>query len=219
MKSFICQYGERSEHQDLLAAGLHEFQLKLASVERNAEGAYGEYSDLDAVTSAIRSAVPGTGLSFSQFPHDTGEGKVVLETTVLHSSGQFRTGYKTIFISGMDSAEQGGDVGYWSRICLMKMFGIASKSVTSGTDHEGDDGKPGRGKFRPSELTGKAKQQYMQVIEKLSVLDSNDLEQAAKGKEIVQWVVSQQDKGTWNAAMVESITTEFPSLLGGNNVD
>ena len=219
MKSHITQYGERSEQQDLLAKGLHELQLKLSPVERNAEGAYGQYSDLESVTNAIRAAMPDTGISVVQFPHDTGEGRIVLETTVLHTSGQFRTGYKTIYINNADDAEQGGSVGYWSRICLMKLLSITSKSVGGGHDNESDDGKPGRGRFSPSELTGKAKTQYMQVIERLSGIDPGDEEQQAKGHEIVGWVKGQEGKGVWSQEMIHSITTEFPALTGGENAN
>lgn len=216
MKPTYTQYGERSEHQDLLAEALHQFQCKAHALKRNGEGAFGKYSDPNAVCTAIVAALPETGLSYYQFPHDTGEGRIVLETTLLHKSGQFRSGFKTIFTSGMDSAEQGGDLGYWSRICLIKAFGLWSETI-DGHNAEGDDGKPGRGKFTPSELTGKAKSQYMQVIEKLSGIDAADDEQRAKGREIVGWVMSQQGKGTWNEEMVHSITTEFPALTGGEN--
>lgn len=205
MKSMVCQYGERSEHQDLLAKGLHELQLKLSPVERNAEGAYGQYSDLECVTNAIRAAMPDTGISVVQFPHDTGEGRIVLETTVLHTSGQFRTGYKTIYINNADDAEQGGSVGYWSRICLMKLLGITSKSVGGGHDNESDDGKPGRGKFSYDSLTGKAKSQFDSAITKLSDPETTEDKRA----EITGWVTSQVGKGVWTQEMAEVIQTEF----------
>jgi hypothetical protein len=206
MKPIVSQYGERSEHQDLLASSLHEFQCKLKAVKRNGEGAYGKYSDPNAVCSAITSALPDTGLSYYQFPHDYGEGKIVLETTIMHKSGQFRTGYKTIYVSGMDSAEQGGDLGYWSRICLIKSFGLWSETV-EGHTVEGDDGQPGRGAFAYESLTGKGKTQYDQVVAKLTG-DTPD----EKRQEILGWVDQQVGKGVWSVEMADSIK----AMSGGN---
>lgn len=204
MKPTFSQYGERSEHQDLLAKGLGQFQSAVRSVPRNADGPNGKYSDLDAVCSTISAALPDTGLSYCQFPHDYGEGKIVLETTILHESGQFRTGYKAIFTSGVDDADQGGGVGYWSRICLMRAFGLRSESL--GThDPESDDGKPGRGKFEYASLKGESKRHFDRVIMKLS---SPDVTQEDRDK-ILSFINENLGKGVWTQEMKETIEREF----------
>lgn len=203
MKPTISQYGERSEHQDLLAKGLGQFQSAVKAVPRNADGPNGKYSDLDAVCSTISSALSDTGLSYSQFPHDYGEGKIVLETTILHESGQFRTGYKSIFTSGVDDADQGGGVGYWSRICLMRAFGLRSESL--GThDPESDDGKPGRGVFDYKLLKGESKKHFDKVVTKLS----GEVTQEDKEK-VLDYITKNVGQGIWTQEMVDQIKENF----------
>lgn len=209
MKGIVTQYGERSEPQDQFASALHEFQCKLHALKRNGEGAYGKYADPHAVCSAITAALPDTGLSYLQFPHDTGEGKIVLETTILHKSGQFRTGYKTISTHGMDSAEQGGDLGYWSRICLIKMFGLWSETIEGQANPEGDDGKPGRGVNRAA-MPAKLGANYDRVMQLVTDHETPE----AKRTEILGWVDQQVAAGKWSAEMRDSI---YQALAEGGN--
>ena len=172
MEVMITQFGERSKEQNELFTGLNKFQGLVDSVPRNSKGEFGDFSDLDAVVSAIRGPLCESGLSYHQFPHDLGEGYIKLETTIGHNSGQFRTGYKTLYINGSDDADQGGSVGYWSRICLMKALGIRSESTGKAAPDD-DDGKKGRGVFDSSLLKGKSKQWYEQAAKALAAKDAD----------------------------------------------
>lgn len=172
METVITQWGERSKEQNELFTGLNKFQGLVPAIPRNSKGEFGEFSDLDAVVATIREPLCKSGCGFTQFPHDLGEGFINLETTIFHTSGQFRTGYKTLYVSGSDDADQGGSVGYWSRICLMKALGIRSESLNKATPDD-DDGKAGRGAFDYSVLKGKSKEWYDKAAKALGAKDAD----------------------------------------------
>ena len=209
MEIMVTQYGERSKELNEWFTGLNKFQGLVDAIPRNSKGEFGDFSDLDAVMATIRDPLCQSGLSVSQWPHDVGEGYIRLETTIGHNSGQFKTGYKTLYINGSDDADQGGSVGYWSRICLMKALGIRSESLNKAAPDD-DDGKKGRGVFDSSLLKGKSKQWYEQAAKALAAKDADRAALFVKIHDSVE-------AGRMTEDMLEDLRKRFP--VGGEDAD
>ena len=209
MEIVITQWGERSKEQNEWFSGLNKFQGLVEAIPRNARGEFGDFSDIDAVMATIREPLCQSGLSVSQFPHDLGEGFIKLETTIGHNSGQFRTGYKTLYINGSDDADQGGSVGYWSRICLMKSLGVRSESLHKATPDD-DDGKKGRGVFDYSVLKGKSKEWYDKAAKALGAKDADRADLFTKVHDSIA-------AGKMTEDMLVDLRKRFP--VGGEDAD
>lgn len=207
MEVVVTQYGERSKEQNEIFTGLSKFQGMVDAIPRNNRGEFEAYSDLDAVVAGIRGPMCECSLGYYQFPHDVGEGYIKLETTIFHSSGQFRTGYKHLYLNGADDADQGGSVGYWSRICLMKALGLRSKSLGKAAPDD-DDGRKGRGALDVSLSSSKEKKWYEAAEKALS------LPNADRG-EVLTKVYDSVQKGDMTQEMLDDLRTRFP--VGGDD--
>ena len=207
MEVVVTQYGERSREQNEIFTGLNKFQGLVEAIPRNNRGEFEQYSDLDAVVSAIRGPLCESGLSLYQFPHDLGEGYIKLETTIGHTSGQFRTGYKHLYLNGADDADQGGSVGYWSRICLMKSLGLRSKSLGKAAPDD-DDGKAGRGAFDATLLEGKRKEWYEKAEAALKAPGADRADVLIKINDSVA-------KGKMSQEMLDDLRSRYP--VGGSD--
>ena len=205
MKSIVTQFGERSEDQGEFAKALSCLQGKIKALARNSIGEHGKFSDLNAVYDVIQKPMHECGLSVYQFPHDTGEGFIALETTILHVSGQFRTGYKRIHVSGAGDADQGGAVGYWSRICLTKALGLWSESAGIETNDSDDGGSNAeRGAFDYKLLKGTQKTWFDRAVKALEAPN-------ADRQKIMIGVSDSVDSGKMTNAMLEELRSRFPA--------
>lgn len=202
MEVRVSRWGEQSAEQDQLSAGLVQFGGMVKAIPRNNQGEFGPFSDLDAVLDVVEQPMCKAGLRHYQFPHDVGEGFICLETTIMHSSGQFKTGHKYLYTNGQDDADQGGSVGYWSRICLMKALGLRSESLGK-TAADDDDGKKGRGVFDAGLLKGKEKEWFSKAEKALSAPGADRAEVLTKIHDSVA-------KGKMTEEMMDDLRKRFP---------
>lgn len=84
------------------------------------------YADLDSVWDAIRKPLADNGLSVIQFPGIASEkGSVLIETRVLHSSGEWIESTFSVPVSKQDAQGYGSAVTYGRRYSLMAAIGVA----------------------------------------------------------------------------------------------
>jgi hypothetical protein len=198
----VSRWGEQSAEQDKLFSGLVKFGGMVGAIPRNNQGEFGAFSDLDAVLSVISRPMCECGLRHYQAVHDVGEGFICLETTILHSSGQYRTSYKYVYTNGQDDADQGGSTGYWSRICLMKALGLRSESLGKVTADD-DDGQKGRGVFDAGLLKGKEKEWFSKAEKALSA-------PGADRGEVLTKIYDSVAKGKMSQEMMDDLRKRFP---------
>jgi hypothetical protein len=129
----------RSEQINELATALAKAQGEFPSIpknkvvdftDKNGRRVYYKYADLADVISATTPALSKHGLSVSQDLIYL-EKELCLETTLMHSSGQFKTGI--VPLKMFDKAqEQGGEITYYRRYTLCGAIGVQSDEDTDG---------------------------------------------------------------------------------------
>lgn len=107
------------------------------------------YADLASVWEAVRKPLTDNGLGIVQWPRTAGNG-VEIETTLLHTSGQFMSDVLWVPANKMDAQGLGSAITYGRRYALMAVTGIAP------VDDDGEDAVKGLGsassggEFRPA---------------------------------------------------------------------
>jgi hypothetical protein len=110
-----------------LAKALAVAQSKMEGAAKDTSNPFfkSKYADLSSVTSAVRSGLDGTGLSYVQFVHDKPE-CAAIETLILHSSGQsLSTGIVCVPVAKHDAQGYGSAITYARRYGLAMAFGVA----------------------------------------------------------------------------------------------
>lgn len=135
-----------------VAAALAEFNLEMENIAKNAKNPFfkSSYLDLSAISNTVRPLLAKHGLSVVQYPIDNEEGKISVNTVLLHKSGQ-----KIEFPGIWVKPSKIGDVQLLgSIITYMKRYSIAAILFVSGCD-EDDDGEKavGRGEDTSSRTT------------------------------------------------------------------
>lgn len=128
---------KRSESIMNLAAALAIAQGQIKTASKDAKGNYSKYSSLDAIWDACRQPLSENGLSVVQIP-STGENELLMETILLHSSGEWISGTISLpLVSGRTNEHQalGSAITYARRYSFAPMVGIAS-----GDDDDGEAG-------------------------------------------------------------------------------
>jgi hypothetical protein len=117
---------ETSPTIDLLAASLAKAQgaMEAASKDKTNPHYKSKYADLASVWDAIREPISKNSLSVLQFPRTDEQGRVWLDTILMHSSGQWiRNGY-SLPATKNDAQGFGSALTYMRRYALMGV-GIA----------------------------------------------------------------------------------------------
>ena len=84
------------------------------------------YSDLGAVVNALKIPFAENGLSYAQFPSFS-EGKVGVETILMHISGEWMSSELTLPAGKQDAQGAGSAITYARRYALQSMAGIPSE--------------------------------------------------------------------------------------------
>ena len=92
------------------------------------------YADLSAVWEAWREVGPALGLAIIQTPVDGPEGKLVLETVLLHSSGEERRSRLTFPVGQQTPQGYGSALTYARRYALSAMVGIVADEDDDGNE-------------------------------------------------------------------------------------
>lgn len=136
---------KKSENINELAAALAKAQAKIESATKSAKNPFykSNYADLPAVWASCREHLTGNGLSIAQLT-DTGENGILLETVLMHSSGQWISSlYPVNPLPDKEGRETpqalGSAITYARRYALMALVGIVA-------DFEDDDGEKAMGR-------------------------------------------------------------------------
>lgn len=111
-----------------IAAALSKAQSAMRAAHKDAKNPFfkSSYATLGAVIDAIRDPFAANGLSYSQ-PLDIGaDGSIIVETILLHSSGEWLSGKVTAKPTKSDPQGIGSLISYLRRYLLQSMVGIAA---------------------------------------------------------------------------------------------
>lgn len=117
----------KSEQLDKLAKAMSKAQAELTGVVKDSKAYNYLYADLHACIEACREALANNELCILQ-TNVPSENAVIVETTLLHSSGQFVTGQLSMpFGQKKDPQTIGAIITYARRYALTSMVGLAQK--------------------------------------------------------------------------------------------
>lgn len=238
----------RSGEIDKLASALVRAQAAMAGAKKDSENPHfkNAYADLASVWDAVRKPLTDNGLAVVQFPR-TVETGAEIETTLLHTSGQFMRDVLWVPASKQDAQGLGSAITYGRRYALMAVCGIApvdDDGNAAAASYKPQPGTAGGGsQFRPQQRSG-AMKQFAPEAERDGLVDKDRPKgtlptKNANGPEAqnaikrVEWVkasvtaLSEMDKTAaidWWAsekkriAVIESaIPTEYERLLDAYN--
>lgn len=131
-----------------VAAALTNFNLEMENIAKNAKNPFfkSSYLDLSAIANTVRPLLAKHGLSVIQYPIDDENGRISVNTVLLHKSGQ-----KIEFPGIWVKPSKLGDVQVLgSIITYLKRYSIAAILFVAGCE-EDDDGEKavGRGESAP----------------------------------------------------------------------
>lgn len=149
----------QSESINELAAALAKAQAKFTHPPRSHEATLRgmtkagkpyeykyKYADLTATIDAVRAALNAEGLAILQMIEPDGNGGLLLETQLIHASGQWVRSDVTI-PGGLSSQDLGSALTYRRRYALSAMLGIAAEDDDDGADAaERESNKPPDGR-------------------------------------------------------------------------
>ena len=128
----------RSESIKEIAPALVKAQSLIASADKSGKNPHlkNNYATLGDVMDAIKPAMEANGLMFIQTPNPSDDGKLHLETIIIHTSGEFISGVMVMPIQKPDPQGFGSALTYARRYHLSAMMGVKQ---------EDDDGNAARG--------------------------------------------------------------------------
>lgn len=136
------------DNSNEVAAALANFNLEMENIAKNAKNPFfkSSYLDLSAIANTVRPLLAKHGLSVIQYPIDDENGRISVNTVLLHKSGQ-----KIEFPGIWVKPSKLGDVQVLgSIITYLKRYSIAAILFVAGCE-EDDDGEKavGRGESVP----------------------------------------------------------------------
>ena len=119
---------DKSESIKELAGALSKAQNEMSGAAKDSKNPFfkSSYADLGAVVRAIKESFATNGLSYSQFPLME-EGKVGVETILIHSSGEWISSVLLLPITKQDPQAAGSAITYARRYALQAIAGIPSE--------------------------------------------------------------------------------------------
>jgi len=134
---------QMSEQITELAAAMAKAQGEIENASKNAANPHfrSKYADLAEVLNTVRPVFAKHGLAVIQSP-EYGEGNVHVQTTIMHSSGQWMACTTSAPVSKQDAQGVGSAITYCRRYGLAAMAGIAQE------DDDAQSAVAGPGKTR-----------------------------------------------------------------------
>lgn len=116
----------KSESIAKLAAAMSKAQPAVGIALKNAINPHlkNRYADLGAVWDAIKDALGTNELSIVQLPSPSDDGKLHLETMMIHASGEWLSSVMVMPISKQDPQGYGSALTYARRYALAAMMGV-----------------------------------------------------------------------------------------------
>ena len=142
-----------------LAESLASAQPKIGIAIKNAVNPHlkNRYADLGAVWDACSDALKSCGLAVVQMPQPSDDGKLHLETILIHKSGQWISGEAVVPIAKQDAQGYGATLTYARRYGLAALLGITQ---------DDDDGERA--------CASKAQEDALEWVEKIEATKSID---------------------------------------------
>lgn len=124
---------KRSESIAELAKALSAFQGEVPPVPKASENPFfsSSYADLADVVKVAAPHLAAHGLSISQDP-ETVDGKDVLTTLLMHSSGEWKESSVELHIEKANSQGHGSAITYMRRYCYCAILGIVADADDDG---------------------------------------------------------------------------------------
>lgn len=146
----------KSEQINELATSLAKAQGEIKAALKDSSNPFfkSKYADLSSVWEACRSALSKNGLSVTQLPFSVEGSFVGIETTLLHSSGQFISSSLTVPVTKYDAQGIGSAITYARRYALAAVVGVVADEDDDG---EGAVGRKKETKEPEPDKDGKAK--------------------------------------------------------------
>ncbi|MGZ2591144.1 ERF superfamily protein [Staphylococcus borealis] len=210
----------KSESITELNKALANFHKELKQPMKDANNPFfkSKYVPLENVVEAIDDVAPKFGLTYSQYPVTTDDGKVGISTVLLHESGEFIE-YPPATTKPDKNTPQGvgSALTYMRRYSLSAVFGI--------TSDQDDDGNEASGNAKAKQTSNKnvqmASAQTIGTLKK-EVIEFTNLIKGTK-KEAPQYIVEQKFginnyNLTENKAVqiINNIQNNAKSITGGN---
>jgi len=120
---------EKSESIKELAAALNAVQADLQAAKKESINPYfkSTYADLSSVWNACRETLTTNGLSVTQIADMDSEGRAVLETVLMHTSGEWIKGRLPLSTVKTDPQGQGSAITYARRYSLSAIIGLCTE--------------------------------------------------------------------------------------------
>lgn len=120
---------EKSESINELATALNKVQVDLQAAKQGSENPFfhSTYADLLAVWDTCRETLTSNGLSISQIADMDSEGRAVLETVLMHTSGEWIKGRLPLMPIKHDPQAQGSALTYARRYSLSAIIGLCTE--------------------------------------------------------------------------------------------
>lgn len=92
-----------------------------------------KYADMSAVAEAVDEALAKNGLTYVQ-PFEYKDGVLLIQTRLLHTSGEELSSTYPIIVTGHKPQEVGGSITYGRRYALTSLLGLAADDDDDGND-------------------------------------------------------------------------------------
>ena len=177
------------EMDDLQSKEINELILALSKAQGSLESAKkdktnpffkSKYADLSSVWDACRRVLSSNGLAIVQATSPSEDGRLMLVTTLGHSSGQWMRSYMPIITQKTDSQSLGSAMTYTKRYSLSAMIGISNG--------EDDDGEKSMGDRKGTSQTLKAAglKKENKTSKKVSSIELHEIEQLINGHDDIR---------------------------------
>jgi len=132
----------KSESIKAISVALAKFQGEVPNVKKSATNPFykAKYAPLDTIWDTIKATLIANGLSVAQIL-DNDEGNAVLETILMHTSGEWMSGRYPVKGIKEDPQAYGSAITYARRYALSSILGIVTDEDTDANEHVTPPGK------------------------------------------------------------------------------
>jgi hypothetical protein len=124
----------KSESIKEIATAMAAAQAEMGSAKKGKDNPFfkSKYADISEVIKVIKEPFANNGLSYVQFPVEK-DGRVGVETILMHSSGEFVSHEFTVNLSKQDAQGAGSAITYCRRYALQSIAGIPAEDDDGNT--------------------------------------------------------------------------------------
>jgi len=205
---------EKSESIKELAVALNKVQATMQTAKKGSENPFfhSKYADLLSVWDACRETLTSNGLSVAQIADMDSEGRAVLETVLMHTSGEWIKGRLPLSTVKTDPQGQGSAITYARRYSLSAIIGLCTE--------EDDDAEAAMSRGKQKKESPKAPEPKLKAeiptsseAKTSALIDMDWLKESLEElnwADVSKWLKSHyhEAKGTTVKAIVESLTRE-----------